>query len=56
MVPRSHDEWLRTIEAVPESDLPCNVSTVALAIQVATEYRHEAETWRTLFENATADA
>lgn len=38
-VPPSMDEWLDTAKDIPEPDLPCNVSTVAYAIETASRYR-----------------
>lgn len=35
MILKSHREWLAIVAALPESDLPCNVSTVSYAIEVA---------------------
>ncbi len=52
---RTMSEWLSNIESLPESQLPCNVSTVAYAIRVALAWRHEAEVWRDLFEQATSE-
>jgi hypothetical protein len=46
-------EWLDGVAAIPDADLPCNVSTVAYAIRVALAYRREAEVWRAQFEEAT---
>lgn len=35
MILRSHREWLAVVADLPEDKLPCNVSTVAYAIEVA---------------------
>lgn len=35
LILKSHREWLETVSALPENELPCNVSTVAYAILVA---------------------
>ena len=35
MILSSHREWLDVVSGLPESELPCNVSTVAFAIEVA---------------------
>jgi len=38
-VPASVDVWLDTVSEMPESSLPCNVSTVAYAVKAASLYR-----------------
>jgi hypothetical protein len=35
MILRGDREWLDTVKSLPEGDLPCNVSTIAYAVQVA---------------------
>lgn len=52
---KAQEEWLDTVAALPEAALPCNVSTVAYAIQVAQAYRTEAETWKALFAELEAN-
>lgn len=43
-------EWLDTVEALPESELPVDHSTIAYAVRTAAAYRQEARTWQALFE------
>lgn len=35
MILKTHRDWLTTVADLPESDLPCNSSTVAYAVEVA---------------------
>lgn len=53
---KAQGEWLDLVSGLALDDLPCNSSTVAYAVEVALAYRHEAEMWKALFEEATAEA
>lgn len=54
MILSTHADWLERVADLPEADLPCNVSTVAYAIEVAVAYRTEAAQWRAMFEELAA--
>lgn len=47
-------EWLSVIEHLPESDLPCNPSTVAHAIKVAVKFREQADAMYAALEQITS--
>lgn len=56
MIPAEYSDWLDQVAEIPESDLPCNVSTVAYAIKTALLFRAECETLGRVVEELLADA
>lgn len=48
MILSSHREWLAVVAELPESELPCNQSTVAYAVGVA---RRAVEAYDDLLEH-----
>lgn len=54
MIPAEYTDWLDIVADLPESDLPCNASTVAYAIKVALLLRDETKQWQALFDEALA--
>jgi hypothetical protein len=52
VIPQGHREWLGIVSDLSESDLPCNVSTVAYAVGVA---RNAVEAYDSLLALVMAD-
>lgn len=55
MILRTHREWLDNVKDIPESDLPCNVSTVAYAITVAKAAVEAHDALLTVIEELTTE-